>query len=69
MTNGETDPARTPPVTHEQHTERHRFLHRCLDELIADWIGHTRKLPHKSSVRQLMEWSYQQSLDATEEKE
>lgn len=69
MSNGATDPIGTKPLTHEEHTERHRFLHRCLDELIADWIGHTRRLPSKATVRALMQWSYEQTLDATEIKE
>lgn len=50
------------------HRELHIFLHRNLDELIADFILHANKLPSKTSVRVLMEWSCQQTINPTEEK-
>ena len=43
------------------HKARHEFLHRCLDELIADFIDHTGELPSKTSLLALMEWSHEQT--------
>jgi len=42
------------------HKKRHRELHECLDELVADYIAHTKELPSKISVMRLMEWSGKQ---------
>ena len=55
-------PAQTP----EQHKARHVELHRMLDELVADWIGHTGKRPSTSSVMDLMQWAHEQTLNPTE---
>ncbi len=49
-------------MTPEEHKARHVELHRALDELIADWIGSTTKLPSTSTVLELMEWSHGQTL-------
>jgi hypothetical protein len=50
------------------HYLRHIELHQALDELFADFIRHhperTRFLD--MSFRELMEWSYQQTLNPTE---
>lgn len=54
------------PQAPEQHQARHVELHRALDELVADWLRHTRKLPSTSSVMDLMQWSHQQTLNPTE---
>jgi hypothetical protein len=54
-------------LTSEEHKERHEMLHRNLDELVADWIAHTRKVPSKSTVLELMEWAHEQTLNPTEE--
>jgi hypothetical protein len=43
------------------HRGRHQLLHSHLDELVADWITHTKKLPSKSTVLELMEWSSKQA--------
>lgn len=56
-------------MTREEHIERHKLLHAHFDELIADWIGHTEKLPSETSVRELMQWSYEQTLNPTEAEE
>lgn len=46
------------PVTDfESHRARHRYLHRMLDELVADWIRHTDGRPSKNSVLDLMKWA------------
>ncbi len=49
----------------KEHKERHEFLHKCLDELAADWISYTGKLPSKCTVMELMEWSHQQTINPT----
>ncbi len=53
-------------MTKEEHIARHKELHRELDELIADMIGHTKETPSKTSVMRLMQWSYLQTKDPTE---
>lgn len=53
-------------LTPEEHKARHKLLHEHLDELIADWIWQTTNLPSKSSVLDLMEWSYQQTKNPTD---
>lgn len=45
-----------------QHRERHIELHKALDELVADFINHTGKLPSKTTLFELMEWSHQQTI-------
>lgn len=52
----------------EQHKHRHVELHRMLDELLADYIKHTNKLLSKSSLIELMEWSFKQTTNPDEEK-
>ena len=49
-----------PAELYEKHLERHALLHRYLDELVADWISNTEKLPSKSTVMELMTWSNKQ---------
>jgi hypothetical protein len=55
--------------TKENHKERHIFLHRCLDELVADMIKHTTMLPSNTNIISLMKWSNQQTKSPTEDKE
>lgn len=50
----------------QTHQERHIFLHKYLDELLADFIMHTEKLPSKTTLVEFMEWSYSQTLNLTE---
>ena len=52
--------------TPEEHKARHIELHKALDELIADFIGHTSKLPSDTSLMELMKWSHRQTLNPTE---
>ncbi len=49
----------------EEHIERHKMLHGHLDELVADFIKETKKLPSKSTIFELMEWSHQQTINPT----
>lgn len=61
-------PAEQKQMTPKEHRERHKLLHDHLDELIADWLTHhpmgTR--PSTSTILELMEWSYQQTVQPTE---
>jgi len=50
----------------DKHVLRHKRLHECLDELIADMMLHTQHLPSKTSIMQLMEWDYSQAKNPTE---
>jgi len=59
------------PTTRQQkipinHKERHIILHQNLDELIADFIGHAKKLPSETTVMELMEWSNKQQTNPDE---
>lgn len=50
-------------LTEDEHRARHVELHKALDELIADWIGHTGNLPSQHTVMELIEWSHGQTLN------
>jgi hypothetical protein len=50
-------------MTLEEHKERHIQLHKQLDELVADFISVTEKLPSKHTIMELMEWSHQQTIN------
>ncbi len=55
-------------MTHEEHIERHKILHRELDELISDCIMQKKEFfPSKSTVMELMQWSHEQTLDSRKE--
>lgn len=45
----------------DEHKIRHKILHKNLDELIADFIQNTNKLPSKTTLTELMEWSFEQT--------
>lgn len=51
-----------------KHKQRHIELHRYLDELSADFIGHTGKLPSKTTIMEFMEWSFEQTKSPSEVK-
>lgn len=53
-------------LTPEQHKQRHVELHRYLDELVADFITHTDRLPSQTPLTDLMQWSYEQTQSPTE---
>ena len=59
-------------MTKEEHKERHQKLHRSLDELIADWLDHqllsSNKRFSNTTIMELIEWSYQQTLNPSDEK-
>ena len=52
-----------------KHIERHQLLHRCLDELMADWITLTGGLPSKHSIIELAAWANEQKYNPTEMQE
>ena len=54
------------PKKSQSHQERHIFLHKCLDELLADFIDHTGNLPSKTNLVDFLKWSYSQTLSPTE---
>jgi hypothetical protein len=54
-------------MTKEEHKQRHVELHKALDDLIADFISHTTKLPSRTSLLELMQWSHQQTINPVEE--
>jgi hypothetical protein len=56
----------TPQEARDRHIQRHQLLHAVLDELVADFIRHTDRLPMKATVWDLMSWSYQQTMNPTE---
>jgi hypothetical protein len=48
-------------VTKKEHKQRHEFLHKVLDELVADWKGNTESRPSSATVMQLLRWSSKQA--------
>ena len=54
-------------MTREKHKQRHVELHRALDELLADFLRHTTRLPSSTTVLELMRWSHSQTLNPTED--
>jgi len=54
-------------MTKEKHIERHIFLHKSLDELVADFINHTKNLPSETTIMELLKWSSDQIDNPTEE--
>jgi len=53
-------------MTPEEHIEIHKELHRKLDELLADFISHTEKLPSKTTLMEFLDWSYSQTIKPDE---
>ena len=47
----------------ERHKELHRELHESLDELVADFILHTGITPGGVTIKELMNWSYLQTIE------
>ena len=51
-----------PALTPEQHRQSHIELHDAFDRLLADYLLHHKgKVPSKTTLTELMEWSYQQT--------
>ena len=48
-------------MNEEEHKKKHEDLHRAFDELMDDWMTHTQRRPSKSSVLELLEWSFRQT--------
>lgn len=56
-----------PELARAEHRARHQHLHDALDELVADYIRHTKDCrPSTSSILELMQWSVQQVRMPTE---
>lgn len=54
------------PVTDlESHKKRHVFLHRMLDELLADWITHTGGRPSNCPCDEFLKWANEQRTNPT----
>ena len=51
-----------------EHRARHIELHVALDELVADWATHQPlgKVFSNSTIMELIEWSYQQTIKPEE---
>jgi len=48
-----------------KHRKYHVELHEALDELVTDWIFHTRSFPSESSILELAKWSHEQTIHPT----
>lgn len=47
------------------HQQRHKELHNALDELVADFITHTKGMPSRRTILELIQWSAEQAaMDA-----
>ena len=53
-------------MTPEEHRKMHVELHKAFDELLADWITHTKCFPSQNTVLDLMNWSYEQTINPSE---
>lgn len=52
-------------MTKEDHIKRHKKLHKCLDELAADYLDQTGRLLHAITVMELISRSYRQTVQPT----
>ena len=52
----------------EKHKEKHKTLHQNFDELFADYIKHHPEQTNftEMPLKQLLKWSYDQTLEPTE---
>ena len=53
-------------MTKAEHKKRHIMLHNKLDELLADFIRHTKAPVSNRRIIDLMHWSHQQTLNPQE---
>ena len=58
-----------PKMTQQEHKDRHFELHQRLDELLADYIGSTGRLPSETTLMEFLEWSYRQTIEPDHGKE
>jgi len=57
-------------MTKAKHKQRHKLLHKYLDELVADWIDHNKdKMLSKTTIMELLGWSAKQTLNPQSLKE
>ena len=54
-------------LTKKEHIERHRKLHKNLDELFADFTTQTDK-GLTATIEELIKWSYEQTKNPDDEK-
>jgi hypothetical protein len=54
-------------MTRKEHQKVHQELHNKLDELVADFINHTKKFPSSATVLELMQWSAEQIDNPTKD--
>lgn len=53
-------------MNREKHIERHKHLHKELDELLADFLVHNPlKSPSETTIMELMQWSHKQTQNPT----
>ena len=55
-------------MNRRQHIKRHKKLHGALDELLADFVAQTGSVISQTSVFDLLEWSYKQTINPIEDK-
>ncbi len=55
-------------MTPEEHKTKHKALHGNVDKLFADYISHHPKQINflQMPIKQLLDWSYNQTLEPTE---
>ena len=49
------------PAAIAEHKARHKLLLCALNELLADFVAHTDKLPSKTAISELLAWSVVQT--------
>ena len=49
-------------ITEEEHKQIHVELHKALDRLLADFIGHTKEPFLDRPIKDLIDWSYKQTI-------
>ena len=50
----------------EEHIAKHIELHDSLDQLLADFIRHTKKLLGRTTLLEFLGWSHEQISNPTE---
>lgn len=56
-------PEQAEELAADAHKKRHEFLHRALDELVADWLVlNPNHRPSQYSILDLMRWSHSQTI-------